>query len=174
MEEWPVPAQRMKWNPSQSAIENARSVLPKLVEKYFKAGREAAHGKRSPDELHKFRIKTKRFRYTLELFRPLYGTRLERELEPVRDIQSVLGKLHDYHIIAEMLKGDETLQTRLQRRAKKKLKEFHEQWAAFDCDGHRKRWKTLLAGGSAKSGGAHSKRTMASTADAANGRGGSR
>ena len=56
----------MKWKPSRSVIENARSVLPKLVEKYFKAGRRAADGKRSPDELHQFRIKTKRFRYTLE------------------------------------------------------------------------------------------------------------
>jgi CHAD domain-containing protein len=141
----------MKWKPTHSQIENGRSVLPKLVEKYFKSGRKAADGKRSPDELHQFRIKTKRFRYTLELFLPAYGSRLGRELEPVRELQKVLGKLHDYHVIEQMLAGQKTLQTNLQRRAKKKLKEFHEQWTKFDANGELKRWKKFVAAGPAKS-----------------------
>ena len=103
----------MKWKPSHSVIENARNFLPKLVEKYFKAGRKAADGKRSPDELHQSRIKTKRFRYTLELFLPAYGTRLDQELEPIRELQKVVGKLHDYHIIEQMLEGEKTLQANL-------------------------------------------------------------
>ena len=144
----------MKWKPERSALENATSVLPKLVEKYFKAGRKAADGKRSPTELHEFRIKTKEFRYTLELVRPVYGTQLENELEPVREIQSVLGKLHDYYIIAEMLHDDHALQVKLQRRTKKKFKEFHEQWAKFDSKGELKRWKTLLAAPPRKSAAA--------------------
>jgi CHAD domain-containing protein len=147
----------MKWKPTHSAVDNARKVLPKLVEKYFEAGRKAADGKRSPGELHKFRIKTKRFRYTLELVRAVYRKRLERELDPVRDLQSVLGKLHDYHIIATMLKGDKALQSKLERLTKKKLKDFHKEWAKFDADGQLKRWKSLLARGPAKSA-AHSKR----------------
>src|ERR1700726_1126346 len=145
MADWPVPSQRIKLKPSHSVIENANNVLPKLLQKYFKAGRKGADGKRSPKELHEFRIKTKGFRYTLELVCPVYGTRLENELEPVRKIQSVLGKLHDYYIIAEMLEDDQGLLTKLQRRTKKKLKEFHEQWADFDSKGELKRWKTLLA-----------------------------
>ena len=149
----------MKWKPLHSVIENANTVLPKLVEKYFKAGRKAADGKRSPKELHEFRIETKGFRYTLELVCPVYGTRLENELEPVRKIQSVLGKLHDYYIIAEMVEDDRGLQTKLQRRTKKKLKEFHEQWAEFDSKGELRRWKTLLASPPKKSPpSAHSKR----------------
>ena len=147
----------MKWKPSRSAIENARNVLPELVDDYFKAGHKAADGKRSPKELHEFRIETKRFRYTLELFHPVYGTRLERELDPVRELQSVLGKLHDYHIIGKMLDDDQALQAKLQRRATKKLKEFHEQWAKFDSKGQLKRWKTLLAGAPKKTA-AHSNR----------------
>ncbi|HEX4593234.1 MAG TPA: CHAD domain-containing protein [Bryobacteraceae bacterium] len=147
----------MKWKPSHSAIENAKDVLPNLVEKYFKAGRKAADGKRSHDELHEFRIKTKRFRYTLELVRPLYGNRLDRELEPVRDLQSVLGKLHDYHILASMLEGDHALRAKLERLTKKKLKDFHKEWAKFDADGQLKRWKSFLARPPAQSV-THSKR----------------
>ena len=149
----------MNWKPERSALENAANVLPKLVEKYFKAGHKAVDGKRSPDELHEFRIKTKGFRYTLELVQPVYGARLKNELESLRDLQSVLGKLHDYYIIAEMLHGDHALQAKLQRRTKKKIKEFHQQWAKFDAKGEFKRWKTLLAGPPRKSAAAaHSNR----------------
>jgi len=148
----------MKWKASRSAIENATIVLPKLLEKYLKEGRKAADGKRSPEELHNFRIKTKAFRYTLELFRPLYGTRLEHEIEPVRELQSVLGKLHDYHIIGETLEGNKALQAKLERLTKKKLKEFHKQWEAFDSKGQLNRWKTFLVHGAAKSGAVQSKR----------------
>lgn len=148
----------MKWKPAHSTIDNTRKVLPRLVEKYFKAGRKASDGKRSAEELHEFRIMTKRFRYTLELVCPVYGT-LERELEPVRELQSVLGKLHDYHIVGEMLDGTPSLQAKLQRRTKKRLKEFHEQWAKFDSKGELKRWKRLLASGPAATPAAvHSKR----------------
>jgi CHAD domain-containing protein len=148
----------MKWKPAHSSIENARNVLPKRVEKYFEAGRKAADGKQSPDELHQFRIKTKRFRYTLELFLRAYGTRLDQELEPIRELQKVLGKLHDYHIIEQTLEGEKTLQTNLQRRGKKKLKEFHEQWMKFDSKGELERWQKFLATGPGKSASAHSKR----------------
>jgi CHAD domain-containing protein len=144
----------MKWKPTHSVIENANTVLPKLAEKYFKAGRKAADGKRSPKELHEFRIETKRFRYTLELVCPVYGTRLEKELEPLRGLQSVLGKLHDYHIMAQMLDADPALEATLQRRTKKKLKEFHEKWFEFDSKGQLKRWKTLLAAPPRKSSAA--------------------
>lgn len=148
----------MKWRPWHSARENASRVLPKLAEKYFKAGREAADGKRTPDELHQFRIQTKRFRYTLELFRPVYGTSLESELEPLREIQSVLGRLHDYHIIEGMLEGQKALQAKLERRARKKLREFHELWTKFNSDGELERWKKFLAAKPRTSAPAHSKR----------------
>jgi CHAD domain-containing protein len=146
----------MKWKPWRSASENAARVLPKTVEKYFKAGRKLAQGKRSPRELHQFRIRTKKFRYTLELFRTVYADRLERELEPVRSLQRVLGQLHDYHIIAEILEVDPKLQAELQRRIQRKLKEFHQQWATFDSEGELERWKAFLS--AAPSGAAHSKR----------------
>jgi CHAD domain-containing protein len=148
----------MKWKPSRAAIENARSELPKLLEKYLKKGRKACDGNRSPQELHNFRIKTKQFRYTLELFRPLYGARLEQDLEPIRELQRVLGKLHDYNVIAESLDGDKVLKGKLERLTKKKLMEFHEQWAAFDSKGQIKHWKVLLTGASATSSTVSSKR----------------
>jgi CHAD domain-containing protein len=136
----------MKWKSSRNAAENARALLPRLAEKYFKAGRKAAADREmSPKELHRFRMATKRFRYSLELFRPVYGPSLDRQLNALRKLQGVLGKLSDYHTIETVLAGDKTLQEKLERGAKRKLKEFRDLWAAFDSGGACERWKAYLA-----------------------------
>ena len=58
-----------------------------------------------PEELHGFRLETKRFRYTLELFRPLYGPNLDRYLKALRELQGALGKVSDYQAIQRVLPG---------------------------------------------------------------------
>ena len=137
----------MKLKTTRNAAENARVILPKLLEKYFKTGRKAAEGETSPKKLHGFRLATKKFRYSLELFRPLYGPSLERKLSALSGLQGVLGKLSDYHSMRTLLKGDKALEEELDRAAEKKLKEFRAQWAAFDTEGQLKRWKAYLARG---------------------------
>ena len=149
---------KMKWKSSHNAAVNAKAALPKLVERYFEAGRETVDGKQSPKELHRFRIATKRFRYSLEIFRPVYGPGLERQLGTLRGLQKVLGKLSDYHAIRKTVEGDGALEARLERAAKKTLKEFHECWKTFDSPGQLRRWKTYLAhGGSRRPARARSK-----------------
>jgi CHAD domain-containing protein len=128
----------MKWKPSGTAAESAQAALPKQAQKYFKAGRKAANGKRTPDELHKFRIATKKFRYTLELFEPVYGPTLKRH------IQSILGKLNDHNTLKPLLKGDKALKVKLDEAMEKHRGEFHEQWKVLDTDGALRRWKTYL------------------------------
>jgi CHAD domain-containing protein len=136
----------MKLNPSESAAQNARMVLPKMARKYFEAGREAMAEKRLPEELHGFRLKTKRFRYTLELFRPLYGPNLDRYLKALRELQGALGKVSDYQAIGNVLSHDRELKKQIERVLKGKLKDFRQSWRTFDSDGQLKRWRTYLAG----------------------------
>jgi CHAD domain-containing protein len=140
----------MKLKPSQSVAENAREVLPKLARKYFQAGRDAVSEKRPPEELHGFRLETKRFRYTLELFRPVYGPQLDRYLSALRALQSALGKVSDYQAIHRVVDGDRLLQGQIRQELKKKVKELRQEWRAFDAEGVLKRWRTYL-------GGSHSK-----------------
>ena len=137
----------MKLKTRRNAAETASVLLPKLLEKYFRAGRKAAEGETSPKKLHGFRLATKQFRYSLELFRPLYGPSIERRLSALSGLQGVLGKLSDYHSVRTLIKGDKALEQKLDRATGKKLKEFREQWAAFDTEGQLKRWKTYLARG---------------------------
>jgi CHAD domain-containing protein len=69
--------------------------LPPLARKFFKRGRRAA----APDEtgraLHEFRLVAKRFRYFLELFRPVYGPGLGVRLKVLQSIQQLLGEVSD-------------------------------------------------------------------------------
>ncbi len=140
----------MKLKPSQSAVENARLVLPKMARKYFEAGRKAIDGKRPPEELHGFRLETKRFRYTLELFRPLYGPTIDRYLKALRELQSALGKVSDYQAIQRVLPNDSDLQAKIEHALKGKIKDLRHSWKAFDSEGQLKRWRTYLAGDHSK------------------------
>ncbi len=135
----------MKLKPAQSAAENARLVLPKMARKYFDAGRKAIEGKRPPDKLHGFRLKTKQFRYTLELFRPVYGPNLDRYLKALRELQSALGKVSDYQAIQRVLSSDKELKKQIEHTLKGKIKDLRQSWRAFDSDGQLKRWRAYLA-----------------------------
>jgi CHAD domain-containing protein len=135
----------MKLKTSASAAENARVVLPKMARKYFEAGREAIAGKRPPDELHGFRLDTKRFRYTLELFRPLYGPNLDRYLKALREMQGALGKVSDYQAIRRVLASDREMKKQIDLALQGKLKDLRRRWRAFDSAGQLKRWRAYLA-----------------------------
>ena len=142
----------MKLKPAQSAAENARLVLPKMARKYFDAGRKAIEGKRPPDKLHGFRLKTKQFRYTLELFRPVYGPNLDRYLKALRELQGALGKVSDYQAIQRVLSSDKELKKQIEHTLKGKIKDLRQSWRAFDSDGQLKRWRAYLASEHSKPG----------------------
>jgi len=114
---------------------NVRRHLAPLVRNWFAEGRQAAEPERTPDELHQFRLATKRIRYTLELFRPLYGPGLKTRIETLRQIQDVLGTANDYRVTAEGLESrarrDPALQPiveRLESRAAHFREEFRQLW----------------------------------------------
>ena len=138
----------MKWKTSRRTPQKTRErCCPRWPRSYFKAGRKAADGKRSPRALHRFRIETKRFRYALELFRPLYGPSLDRRLKAVHELQDVLGKISDYQTILDMLAGDQEIGAKVRRSQKRKSKDFSKLWKAFDSGGQLKQWKAYLGRG---------------------------
>jgi CHAD domain-containing protein len=134
----------MKWKPSGTAAESAQAALPRQVQKYFKAGRKAANGKRSAKQLHRFRIATKEFRYSLELFRPVYGPSLERHIGALRELLSILGKLNDHHTLKPFFKADKALRAKLDEAMEKHRSQFHDRWKTLDTDGEEKRWKAYF------------------------------
>lgn len=140
------------WDSSMSAAASARRVLPSLAADYFAAGRKTFRRKADPETLHAFRIRTKRFRYTLELFQPLYGPGLASRLELLRKIQQYLGDINDCVITERLVRsvaGDggppqellEALAARVRQR-RRKLAEFWRE--SFDAPGAEQSWVRYL------------------------------
>ena len=55
------------------------------------------------EELHAMRIAAKRLRYTMEVFAPLYDDGLKQPLQTVREVQDVLGDIHDCDVWVQVL-----------------------------------------------------------------------
>ena len=92
------------WNELENSGENARRLLPRMARDFFAVGRIAARPSSTPVQLHAFRLAAKRFRYTLELFEPMYGPMLAVRLDQVRKIQGVLGARQDCVVLAGRLR----------------------------------------------------------------------
>ena len=85
----------LKWDASKSVAENAKEKLPELAGQFFTAGAEAADEKTAIAAIHHFRLATKHFRYTLELFADYYGPGLKRHIESLKSLQQLLGEVSD-------------------------------------------------------------------------------
>lgn len=82
---------------------HARQLLPSLAAAFFDAGDRATQPSASPQALHKFRIQSKKFRYAMELFVPLYGRALDPRLAALRKVQTYLGEINDCVATATLL-----------------------------------------------------------------------
>ena len=142
----------LAWDAALSVGENARRELPALVHEFFAAGRELLAGPAGPADFHAFRLAAKRFRYTLELFRPLYGRGLEAKLEAVRHIQNLLGRRQDYEVLGGRLRlpaqENEALRAALDKCERQGLRleqEFRAYWLdEFDAAGRETAWVRYL------------------------------
>ena len=136
------------WKDSLDLRENLRKRLPKLAAAYFEEGRHALSSGRTWSEMHEFRLRTKRFRYTLELFRDAYGPALEVRIESLKKVQTYLGDINDAIVTSAMLaevEGTEEVRDKLGCRADEKTAKVHEYWATtFDGPGEERRWTQYL------------------------------
>lgn len=139
------------WDPAKSAAECARAELPALAAQYFSAGRKAMKRRSKPQALHAFRIKTKRFRYTLELFQPLYGPGLERRIGMLKQIQQYLGEINDCVTTAQLVrqaadgKAPQKLLDRLSARQTQRTRKLARYWQqVFDVAGAEQAWARYL------------------------------
>jgi hypothetical protein len=154
-----------EWNASATAAGNAREALPKLAADFFAEGRKAAAEGTSWKDLHAFRLAGKRFRYSLELFRPVFGPGFEPKLKALKQLQDYLGDINDCITVQEMVEGRKSREAPskaqivnfLTARAGELTEEFRRHWTdVFDAEGQEKRWTVFLArsggGGNAEGG----------------------
>jgi len=140
-------------NLRMSAMRNARRQLPPLVQAYFARVRELLAASPPPAELHTVRLATKRLRYTLELFRPVYGQGLEIRLAALQRLQQVLGEINDCAAAERLIEAiiptsaeRRRVQSFLRRRASAKAVALRKEWHdTFDAPGRERWWTQYLA-----------------------------
>lgn len=138
------------WKDTLNFKQNLQRRLPKMAAKYFAAGRGAMSPGTSWNDMHQFRLQTKRFRYTLETFRPAYGPGLERRIEALKRVQTFLGDINDCIVTGNLLadiEGAGELRARLAERADAKTKKLRSFWMReFDAPGQEAAWLRYLRG----------------------------
>ena len=90
---WPVD----DLDPGATLVVNARRIQAvRMAEFYSYAPIVTLEDAVEP--LHDLRIAAKRLRYSLELFRPVFGALGETQIERIKGIQEELGALHDHDV----------------------------------------------------------------------------
>jgi CHAD domain-containing protein len=135
------------WDISKNAAENASSKLPKMARAYFRKGRALFEAAPSTSALHSFRLDTKRFRYTLELFRSLYGPGLDRRLALLRSMQDYLGEINDCAATQKLVgRRRPKIAAFLQNRMTHRARVLTGYWRrTFDAPGQEQWWTDYLA-----------------------------
>lgn len=143
---------QIAWNARASVSLNARRKLPALVRAYFAQVRELLAANPAPAELHVIRLATKRIRYTLELFRPCYGSGFEQRLAAMQRLQQTLGEVNDCAAAARLIESLPASPARtrvesfLHRRAAAKAAALRREWRErFDAPGQERWWLDYLA-----------------------------
>jgi len=117
---------------SKVAVEQtARRILPQIAGDFVARGNAASQANVSPEKLHEFRIASKKFRYTLELFAPLYGPSVNSWLESLKGVQTVLGDINDCVTVSQMIadyKGSGAAASWIKKRQRRKVEQFSRLW----------------------------------------------
>jgi CHAD domain-containing protein len=79
---------------------------------------------------HEMRIAAKRLRYLLEIFEPCLGEEAEAARDAAKDLQSVLGDLHDCDLMLAKVEHIGSVATALRARRRRLFFDFVELWQA--------------------------------------------
>jgi CHAD domain-containing protein len=139
---------KKQWKDNLTLQQNLRKRLPKLARRYLDEGRDALAPGTGWKQMHKFRLHTKRFRYTLETFQELYGPGLLKRIESLKKVQTYLGDFNDCMVTSEMLKdmeGLDDVRAKLKKKADDRLAKLRDFWAdTFDAEGAESLWTRYL------------------------------
>jgi len=128
-------------DPGGSLRPNAsRIVLVRLDELRGFADEALARG--ASEAQHDMRIAAKRLRYVLEIFAPCLGEEAETARRAAKQLQSILGDLHDCDLILTKVAHVPSLADILRERRERLFHDFVELWQAEASKGT---WAALEA-----------------------------
>ena len=130
--------------------EHARRILPAMLSDLIRAGRNAARIGASHEQMHQFRLKTKRMRYTLELFESVYGIKTKRLMNWLKGLQEKLGAINDCAVTLEMVRSDRGASAAVRKLAHQREAEFRTYWKRTLAAPAPTQWKAVLAAADGK------------------------
>jgi CHAD domain-containing protein len=139
----------IEWSPRTVVAVNSRLHLPKVAAAYFHEARKLLEEVGNPAGLHRLRLISKRFRYTLELFRTCYPPALAERIDALKRVQDLLGDINDAvvtgNLIADMPRSVR-MREHLEYVAHGKADEFRAEWRErFDAPGSESWWIDFLS-----------------------------
>jgi CHAD domain-containing protein len=139
---------KKRWQDHLTLQQNLRKQMPKLARRYFDEGRDALAPGTAWADMHQFRLRTKRFRYTLETFKDLYGPGMLKRIESLKKVQTFLGDINDCIMTSELIRDMDVMdniRAKLNKKAEKKTAELQDFWAeTFDAEGAERVWTRYL------------------------------
>ena len=111
----------------------ARIVRVRLAE--LRSFAEAALEPSASVAQHDMRIAAKRLRYVLEIVGPCFGPEAKAARDAAKELQEVLGDLHDCDVMLPRAWGIESLRDHLRSRRERLFRRFRELWSAHAAKG---------------------------------------
>jgi triphosphatase len=136
---------QVRHSSSQESVgEHARRLLPAMLDDLFRAGRAATRPDANHQKMHRFRLKTKRVRYTLELFEVVYAGATKQVMESLKALQDKLGAINDCATTLEMIRLDRDAAEAVRQLADERVVEFRAYWKKHFGPREKVRWKAVL------------------------------
>jgi CHAD domain-containing protein len=97
-------AKRWRVKPNRNLRENARLVVPMMMDEFLAHKDRVLTHPRLKLELHRMRLRGKTLRYAMEVFDATFGDEFKACLEEVKHLLDTMGKIHDYDVNIPKLK----------------------------------------------------------------------
>ncbi|HEV2202598.1 MAG TPA: CHAD domain-containing protein [Bryobacteraceae bacterium] len=133
-----------EWDWSASVSENAQKTLPRLAGEFFREGDAAAAALGDYETLHRFRLRAKRFRYTLEIFGSFYGARLAAKAPALRGLQDRMGAINDCVVVLHLEGMDRAASGAVKKLLAERDAAFRKYWHQTFSLRSRDSWARLL------------------------------
>jgi CHAD domain-containing protein len=134
------------WDWPASVAENVHKTLPQMTADFFREGDAAAAAVGDYEALHQFRLRAKRFRYTLEIFGSLYGTRLTAKVRELRELQDRMGAINDCVVVLHLAGMDRGASAAVKKLLAERDAAFRKYWHETFSPPRRDAWMRLLGG----------------------------
>ncbi len=96
---------RWRIKPNRNLRENARLVVPLMIDDFLSHRDRVINHPRLKHDLHRMRLAGKTLRYAMEVFEPGFQTEFSACLENVKQLLDAMGKIHDCDINIPRLRG---------------------------------------------------------------------